>query len=107
MGGRRGSLDGAVRWLLRRPRERHEIHWVRVSVLWIHRQNSPPRMGTYRRRGIHETRGGLGGERKLKLTRARGGDPTDPANVLLGCRACHRWAHENDEAATALGLLVP
>jgi hypothetical protein len=39
------------------------------------------------------------------LTRARGGDILDPANVLCVCRACHRWIHAHPLEATARGLL--
>lgn len=39
------------------------------------------------------------------LTRGRGGDPTDPANILLVCRQCHDWIHANPAAATERGLL--
>jgi hypothetical protein len=42
-----------------------------------------------------------------RLPQGRGGDPTNDANVMDGCRACHRWTHDHDDEATALGLLVP
>ena len=39
------------------------------------------------------------------LTRARGGSITDPANILLVCRTCHRWIGDNPDAATERGLI--
>lgn len=39
------------------------------------------------------------------LTRGRGGDPTDPANILCLCRECHRWVTEHETEARALGLV--
>jgi len=40
------------------------------------------------------------------LTRGRGGSATDPANILLVCRECHTWIHDNPQAAEAHGLLM-
>lgn len=40
------------------------------------------------------------------VTRARGGDPLDPANVVLVCRSIHDWAHDHPTEATRLGLLA-
>jgi predicted metal-binding protein len=37
------------------------------------------------------------------LSRARGGSITDPDNILLVCRSCHRWVTENPWAAEDLG----
>jgi hypothetical protein len=53
---------------------------------------------------VCEGRGNHGHE---KLTRARGGDDTDPSNVLWSCWPCNQWAHNHDAAATAAGLLTP
>lgn len=39
------------------------------------------------------------------LSRARGGDPTDPANILLLCRGHHSWVTTHPKDATALGML--
>lgn len=39
------------------------------------------------------------------LTRGRGGDPTDPGNILCLCRECHRWVTEHEVQARALGLV--
>ncbi len=39
------------------------------------------------------------------LTRARGGDITDKANCVALCDECHRWIHNNSEAATRDGWL--
>lgn len=39
------------------------------------------------------------------LTRARGGDPTDPDNILCLCRRCHQWVTEHETDAKALGLV--
>lgn len=39
------------------------------------------------------------------LTRGRGGDPTDEANILCLCRPCHKWVTEHETAARALGLV--
>lgn len=39
------------------------------------------------------------------LTRARGGSITDPANMIVVCRACHDWIHRNPKLATEVGLL--
>ena len=39
------------------------------------------------------------------LTRGRGGDPTDPANILLVCRTCHDWITTHELAARAAGLV--
>lgn len=36
--------------------------------------------------------------------RGRGGDPLDPANCRLTCRAHHDWKHANPAAATERGL---
>jgi hypothetical protein len=38
-------------------------------------------------------------------TRARGGDPLDPDQVVTCCRLHHDWIHTNPDEATALGLL--
>lgn len=39
------------------------------------------------------------------LTRAQGGDETDPANCLASCRACHMHLHNHPAEANALGLI--
>lgn len=39
------------------------------------------------------------------LTRARGGDPTDPANVIPVCSYCHGMIHDWPEEATERGWL--
>lgn len=39
------------------------------------------------------------------LTRGRGGDATDPLNILCLCRECHVWVTTHEEAARALGLV--
>lgn len=39
------------------------------------------------------------------LTRARGGDPTDPTNILLLCRICHAWVTTHETMARELGLV--
>lgn len=39
------------------------------------------------------------------LTRARGGDPTDPGNILCLCRQCHQWVTEHEALARPLGLV--
>lgn len=39
------------------------------------------------------------------LTRGRGGDPTDPANILCLCADCHRWITTHELEARALGLV--
>ena len=39
------------------------------------------------------------------LTRARGGDPTDPGNILCLCRRCHEWVTTHETQARALGLV--
>lgn len=39
------------------------------------------------------------------LTRARGGDPTDGANILCLCRECHKWVTEHETDARELGLV--
>lgn len=39
------------------------------------------------------------------LTRARGGSPTDPDNILCLCRDCHKWITEHETAARELGLV--
>ena len=39
------------------------------------------------------------------LTRGRGGDPTDPANILLVDRICHKFITEHETDARALGLV--
>ena len=48
---------------------------------------------------------GLAVELHEPLTRARGGSILDPANTVAICRSCHRWVHDNPEAATKAGLL--
>ena len=40
-----------------------------------------------------------------RLSRGRGGSPTDPANVMLLCRTCHDWAHTHPAEAAEFGLL--
>jgi hypothetical protein len=40
------------------------------------------------------------------LKRSRGGDPTDPAQVLAACHACNDWIELFPDAATLLGLNV-
>lgn len=39
------------------------------------------------------------------LTRARGGSATEPENILLVCRNCHDWIHNNPVKAKQLGFL--
>ena len=39
------------------------------------------------------------------LTRGRGGDPLDCANILLVCRDCHKWITEHETEARAAGLV--
>lgn len=39
------------------------------------------------------------------LTRARGGDPTDPDQCVLLCARCHAWAHREPVLAAEVGLL--
>jgi hypothetical protein len=39
------------------------------------------------------------------LTRGRGGDPTDPENILLLCREHHKFVTEHEHAARELGLV--
>lgn len=39
------------------------------------------------------------------LTRGRGGDPTDPENILCLCRECHVWVTTHELEARALGLV--
>lgn len=39
------------------------------------------------------------------LTRARGGDPTDPDNILCLCRGDHTWITEHETEARKLGLV--
>ena len=39
------------------------------------------------------------------LTRARGGSITDPDNMVLVCRPCHDWIHNNPALAKEVGLL--
>lgn len=39
------------------------------------------------------------------LSRGRGGDPTDPENILCLCRPCHHWVTVNPADATEAGLL--
>lgn len=48
----------------------------------------------------------LGTDMHEILTRARGGSATDPVNILLVCRACHRWIHEHPAEALRLGYLA-
>ncbi len=40
------------------------------------------------------------------LKRSRGGDPTDPAQVLAACDRCNFWIEENPTEATRLGLAI-
>lgn len=39
------------------------------------------------------------------LTRGRGGDATDPENILCLCRTCHRWVTEHEVEARGVGLV--
>lgn len=39
-----------------------------------------------------------------RLSRGRGGSITDPANILLVCRSCHRWIGAHDREAVELEL---
>lgn len=39
------------------------------------------------------------------VTRAAGGDITDPTNCLATCASCHRWTHEHPEEAYKRGLI--
>lgn len=48
--------------------------------------------------------GGLDGHEPL--TRARGGNPLDPDQILTVCRAHHEWIHAHPSDATTLGLLI-
>jgi hypothetical protein len=48
---------------------------------------------------------GLAEDGHEPLLRSRGGDPTDPANIVLLCRKCHDHAHANPRVAEALGLM--
>ena len=38
------------------------------------------------------------------LRRSQGGSATDPDNILLVCRECHRWITDNPDEAIELGL---
>ncbi len=38
------------------------------------------------------------------LRRSQGGSLTDPANLMLLCRSCHRWVTEHPTGAAAAGL---
>lgn len=40
------------------------------------------------------------------LTRARGGDPTDPEQVIGVCRYCHDMIHAHPLAAAKLGVML-
>ena len=40
------------------------------------------------------------------LTRARGGDPTDPDNCVMLCRAHHDAVHDHPDEAAKRGLLI-
>lgn len=40
-----------------------------------------------------------------RLTRARGGDPTDKENIICLCRDCHAWVTTHELEARALGLV--
>lgn len=40
------------------------------------------------------------------LPRSRGGDPTDPEQVILVCRQHHDWIHAHPEASYGYGLLI-
>jgi hypothetical protein len=40
------------------------------------------------------------------LKRSRGGDCTDPAQVLAACLLCNGWIEDHDEEATRLGLSI-
>lgn len=40
-----------------------------------------------------------------RLTRGRGGDPTDPENIVCLCSPCHVWVTTHETAARALGLV--
>ncbi|WP_368861199.1 HNH endonuclease [Frankia sp. AgB32] len=48
---------------------------------------------------------GLGEDGHEPLLRSRGGDPADPNNIVLLCRACHDHAHANPLVAETLGLM--
>lgn len=38
------------------------------------------------------------------VPRGRGGSATDPDNILLVCRGCHRWIHDHPVEAKERGL---
>lgn len=40
-----------------------------------------------------------------RLTRARGGSVTDPANRIMACRLCHDWKTTHPLEAHELGLM--
>lgn len=48
---------------------------------------------------------GVGVTHHEVLSRARGGSPIDPANMLWICDACHFWTTTHPKEATELGLL--
>lgn len=78
--------------------ERAVIRWQLLAARGAHCQGCPvtpvgapePRLWS----DLHEI-----------LTRGRGGDPTDPENILCLCRECHRWVTEHEVEARALGLV--
>lgn len=39
------------------------------------------------------------------LTRGRGGDPTDPDNILCLCREHHEWVTTHEVEARGMGLV--
>ena len=41
-----------------------------------------------------------------KLTRARGGSITDPANCVVLCDPCHAWVHAHPRQSTEDGWLL-
>ncbi len=44
---------------------------------------------------------GLAQDGHEPLLRSRGGDPADPNQIVLACRACHDWVHNNAAESAA------
>lgn len=47
--------------------------------------------------------GGVEGHEPLR--RSQGGDPFDPAQVVLLCAGHHRWVHDHPDMARRVGLI--
>lgn len=82
-------------------------YWFPATALISDERNRQIRKTLVAERGEVCQSCGCGGHVDMheRLHRGRGGDPTDPANILLPCRLCHSLCHQFPAEAERRGLI--